>query len=268
LERANGRLFAAEIVANQFAGPPLGGLLFAVAAGLPMLVDSATFVIGAVLVLSLGGTIRRRSPKVETDGIRAELAEGLRWLWRHRLLRTLALLGAVMNGVWTAGFAVLALFALDVLRIGNVGFGILLGASGVGYVIGSLGAAHLIASLPRAGVLVSAALSLVLVTIAIAVTSSAVVIGAALLAYGFASAGWDVIAVTLRQRETPDRLFGRVNSAYRFVQWGSMPLGAIMGGALADAFGLRAPWVVGGALVVLATLGSLPALRGSTTPDG
>ena len=48
----------------------------------------------------------------------------------------------------------------------------------------------------------------------------------------------NVVMVSLRQRVTPDRLLGRVNSAYRLVAWGTMPIGALLGGLVADAFGL------------------------------
>jgi MFS family permease len=62
---------------------------------------------------------------------------------------------------------------------------------------------------------------------------------------------WNVITVSLRQRIIPDHLFGRVNSVYRFIGWGSIPIGALLGGVLADAFGLRAPFFVAGAVILL-----------------
>jgi MFS family permease len=74
--------------------------------------------------------------------------------------------------------------------------------------------------------------------------------------FGVGEAVWNVVAVSLRQAAVPDRLFGRVNSAYRFVQWGSMPVGAALGGWLAGAYGLRAPWLVSaGALTVVTAFG-------------
>jgi hypothetical protein len=93
LERANGRLFAAELSANQFAGPPVGGALFAVAAALPFLVDAGTFAASAALLLALRGRFRvapAEGPAGTT--IAAEIAEGLAWLLRHRLLLVLAIM--------------------------------------------------------------------------------------------------------------------------------------------------------------------------------
>jgi len=90
LERANGRLQAGEVTAGQFAGQGLGGALFAVALALPFALDAATFLLSAVLVLSLRTATRHRPPAASLRRLPAETAEGLRWLARHRLLRTCA----------------------------------------------------------------------------------------------------------------------------------------------------------------------------------
>jgi hypothetical protein len=89
-----------------------------------------------------------------------------------------------------------------------------------------------------------------------AVTDHPVLIGAAFFAGGATTAVWNVITVSLRQRVTPDRLLGRVNSGYRLVAWGTMPLGAAAGGLLAHAFGLRAVFAVM-ALVMLARIAGM-----------
>ena len=77
-----------------------------------------------------------------------------------------------------------------------------------------------------------------------ALTSNAVLIGTAFFVSGTCSGVWNVITVSLRQRVTPDRLLGRLNSGYRLVAWGSRPFGALAGGVLAQAFGLRAVFAV------------------------
>ena len=75
-------------------------------------------------------------------------------------------------------------------------------------------------------------------------------------------ATWNVITVSLRQRLTPDRLLGRLNSAYRLLAWGTMPLGAAVGGALGETFGVRSVFVVGTVLAV-----ALLTLSGQLTPS-
>ena len=133
LERANGRLFAAELSANQFAGPPLGGALFAVAAALPFLVDAGTFAASAALLLALRGRFRVAPAEIPAGTtIAAEIAEGLAWLLRYRLLLVLAIMLGAGNLTFSAAFSVLVLFAQDVLGLGSVGYGVLLTAGGAG----------------------------------------------------------------------------------------------------------------------------------------
>ena len=78
-----------------------------------------------------------------------------------------------------------------------------------------------------------------------------VAVAASLAVGAFGGLVWNVITVSLRQSLVPDELLGRVNSAYRLVGWGTMPLGALTGGLVADAFGLRAPFLVAGVVALL-----------------
>ncbi|MGI9048199.1 MAG: MFS transporter [Rubrobacteraceae bacterium] len=90
LSRANRGLFGARTVANELAGPPLGGFLFAAAAAFPFLLDAGSFAAGAALVLATGGCFRvERKEGAAPTTLRSEISEGMRWLFRHRLIRTL-----------------------------------------------------------------------------------------------------------------------------------------------------------------------------------
>jgi MFS family permease len=260
LERANGRLFGAEIVANQFAGPPLGSWLFVLVAAVPFLVDAGTFLVGATLILWLRVPGTGLATGAHDAARSARISEGIRLLWTHRLIRTLAVLGSVMNAMWTAGFAIFGLYALRVLGVSEAAFGLLLTASGVGYAAGSFTAAAAIARLSRAGSLVAAAMSEVALFALFAAWPHPLAAGAGLVVFGYCSALWDVTAVSLRQSVVPDELLGRVNGAYRFIQWGTMPIGALLGGAAASAFGLRWPWAIAAVAVALALLASRRAL--------
>lgn len=263
LEKANGRLFAAETVANQFAGPPLGGLLFGVAAALPMAVDAATFLASAILIAGVVGSFRpaRSGPP---RSVRTDIMEGLRWLWNHRLLRTLALLLGLMNGMMMGAFAILGLFALEVLGLNEVGFGFLLTASAVGSVIASLAAGWLVERVGRGPVLLASIAAGGLVSLAIGLSSSPVVVAGLSVLFGLHAVLWNVVTVSLRQTIIPDDLLGRVNSVYRFVGWGSMPVGSALGGILAGAFGLRAPWIVSGVAILLGFVAALPVVNTRT----
>ena len=266
LERANGLMFGAEVTANQFVGPPLGGFLFAVAASLPILLDAGTFVISAVLIFALTGSyaVRRDPAPASATTIRQDIREGLSWLWSHRLLRTLALLLGAMNGLWSMAGAILALFALEILGVGEVGFGLLLAAGAAGSVLASVLAGRIVDRLGRGRTLWITLISSAVGPFAQGLTSDAVVFALLAALFGFAAVVWNVITVSLRQTIIPDGLLGRVNSVYRFIGWGSMPVGALAGGVVADAFGLRAPFLAAGALMLLALL---PAARVITTDE-
>jgi predicted MFS family arabinose efflux permease len=97
LERANGRMYAAEMISNQCAGPPLGAMLFVAAAAAPFFLDSVSFVVSALLILSFTRTfVTSREEGAPRKSLRADIGEGLRW--NHRLLRTLAIMLASGTG--------------------------------------------------------------------------------------------------------------------------------------------------------------------------
>ncbi len=224
LPRANGRLYAVETITNSFVGPPLGGLLVAVAVALPFWVDAGSFAVAALLVAGIGGSFH---PAGDDPGPRrrlaTEIAEGVRWLWRHRALRDLALLLGLMNLWLMAGFSVLVLFATERLGLGEVGFGLLGTAGALGSVAGGFLGPRLARRIGTARLLVLGALGTAAAQVAMAPLTEPVVAGAVLAAGGFVGTVWNVVTVSLRQSLIPDRLLGRVNSVYRFLGWGACP---------------------------------------------
>jgi len=91
-----------------------------------------------------------------------------------------------------------------------------------------------------------------------------IVVAALLAVQGFSVTMWNVVTVSLRQRIIPGHLLGRVNSVYRMLGWGLMPLGALAGGFTAHAAGLRAPYIVAGLLCGVSALAALPLLLAAT----
>jgi MFS family permease len=144
LERANSQLYGARTVGQHFVGPPAGGLLFSLATWVPFLVDALSFAVSSVLVATIRGHFRpQRAADAARPGLRVEIAQGLRWLLAHRLLRALAVLVGLMNLASMAGQAILVLFAQEQLGLGSVAYGLLLAAHGLGGVLGSLAATRL-----------------------------------------------------------------------------------------------------------------------------
>ncbi len=260
LERANGRLQAGEVTAGQFAGQGLGGVLFALALALPFALDAATFLLSAALVSTLRTPTRPTPAAASLRRLPAETAEGLRWLAGHRL-RILCVLLAVLAAVSGAFWAVAALYAASILGLGPTGFGVLLAVGAAGSLTGSLLAEPLAARLGTAGAI---RLALALVTVAtagLAATRSPLVAGALLVVNGVAVLVWNVVTVSLRQAIIPDRLLGRVGSAYLFIGLGARPAGALGAGLLAHAAGLPAVFAVSAALLAVTALATAPRLR-------
>jgi MFS family permease len=184
------------------------------------------------------------------------VAEGLRYLWRHRLLRTLAAMTGLFNFATNATFAVFVLYAVgpnSAMRLTEVTFGLLFATIAAGSLIGALLADRIIRRLGRSRSLFLGILGGVGIVGISALTTSPLVIAGVFLIGGLANALWNVVAVSLRQLITPDRILGRINSSYRLVAWGTRPLGAAAGGLLGELFGLRAVFGVA-AVLILATL--------------
>jgi MFS family permease len=268
LERANSRLYAAEIVSNQLAGPPLGGLLFGVAVAVPFLLDAGTFAAAAALILALRGQFRPERPEgAPPTTLVAEIGEGLRWLWSHRLIRTLAIMLGVFNMTFAATDAILVLFAQDVLGLGSFGYGVLLTSVAVGGLIGSLMADRIIAWLGSGRALQASVLVSALVLTVVALSESAFVVWAVFLLTGITVVVWNVITVSFRQAVVPEDIFGRVNSVYRLLGWGGLSVGALLGGFLARSFGLTVPFWFAAAVLAIMFLFTLPLVNNRTVAE-
>src|SRR6202012_3112422 len=249
LARANGSQQISLTVGEPFLGPPAGSLLFAGAAVLPFGLDAASFAGSAALVATLPRTPRSRDTPVQP--IRAQIAEGLGWLARHRLLRTVAVLLGVYNFANQMGQAILVLLATVTLHVGTRGYGFLLAASAVASVAGGLLSPALTRRLGVLPSLVAGGAISAAVFAGIGLAPDAAVVAGLLAAQGFGVTMWNVVTVSLRQQIVPARLLGRVNSVYRMLGWGLMPVGALAGGFVAHAAGLRAPYLAAGAVSAL-----------------
>ena len=253
LETAFGRTQATEWTANALAGPPVGGLLFAVGVAIPFFVNTGVFALAALLIAWIPGTFRaEREIEHGRGAMRRDIAEGVRWLWRHNVLRSLSLMAGTSNLVGTAMFSVFVLFAQDILGLSDGEYGVVLAASGVGGIVGSA-VAHRIERLVGPGrLLLGSMTGMGLSALAIATTSSPVVVAVAFGLDGFLIANWNVVVVSLRQLLTPDEMRGRVASVARTVAFGAIPIGGAIGGVLADTVGIRAPYYLAAAVLIVA----------------
>ncbi|MGB8360540.1 MAG: MFS transporter [Acidimicrobiia bacterium] len=248
LERANARINGAFIAANEFVGPPLGGALFAVAAAAPFGVDAATFALSVVILLTAGG--RYRAERLQRSTVLADIRTGFGFLWREPLIRAFAIGAGVINLGFTSAVAVLVLHAQDNLGLDDVGFGILLATAAVGGLTGAQAAPRVLMALGRRRGVVLAVAGL---ASGVAITGAASTIWQAGFGYalvGFSVEVWNIASVTYRQSVTPDELLGRVMAGFRVIAYGAFPLGAALGGVVADLTSLRIAFFVGAGLIL------------------
>jgi MFS family permease len=249
LARANSRLYAVELTANQFVGPPIGGLLAAAALAGALSASALGYGLAAVALTLLVGTFRPvRASK--PPSLRADIAEGVVYLARHRLLRTLAVCVGLSNLASTATMAVLPLYAVDPgpMGLSEAVYGLLLAAFAAGSLVGSFLVEPIERRLGRHRTMLLATVTFPIFSLAPALTANAAVVAAAFVVASALSIGWNVITVSLRQRIVPDHLLGRVNAGYRLVAWGTMPIGAAIGGLVGQRFGLGAVFWMSAAL--------------------
>ena len=273
LEKANGRLWSSELVANTLVGPPLGALLVALAFALPFFVDAATFGVSAVLIVLIPRRSRTTESSTESEmrdrkPWHTELADGFRWLWGHDLLRPMAIILGLLNMLGMMSAATIVLFSQEVLGTTPTEFAIMGTGGAIGGIVGgwtASGISKRIGSGP----------SLWLTLIAGGVTTFAIGLmnwwPPVWLMFGIfmlVAVLWNVITVSLRQTIIPDNLLGRVNSVYRFFAWGMMPVGALLGGLIVSAtesfasreLALRMPWFVAGILHLVLFVYAAPKL--------
>ncbi len=269
LEAANGRLWSVELIGNALLGPALGALLVGVALVLPFAVNALAYGLAAVIVAGIVGQFRPEARGARDW--RAELAEGIGFLRASPLLRTLAWL----TGFWNLFFQMtaigLVLHVQENLGLPAATYGLILAAGAVGGIAGGLCGARVVAVMGPARAAQWMLFASVPCFAALALVPGALGLGLVLAVSEFAGLVWNTVSVATRQRMIPDRLLGRVNSAYRLLAWGMMPVGLIASGLLVRMgegligrpAALTLPfWVAAAGILVVTAIGWRPLGRG------
>ncbi len=259
LPRANSLLYAAETSALELVGPPLAGLLVAASVGLSIGTPTALWAVAVVLLLLVRGSYRvNNGPGHVPKTLRADALEGLRFLVRHRLLRTITLMTGVFNFASSAVWAIFVLYAVGPetpLKLTGSQYGLLLSAAAFGWLVGSFFTGRVVRLLGRSRAIF---LSYLLGGISIgipAITSNGLVISAVLFIGGVGLITGNVVTLSLRQTITPAHVLGRINSCHRLFAYGTKPLGALAGGALGQILGLHLVFVVMGPVALTTVFG-------------
>ncbi|MET8093435.1 MFS transporter [Micromonospora sp. NPDC005220] len=262
MEAAFARLTATETAANEFIGPPLGGLLAATGLAVALGAGGVGYA-GALLALAvMTGHYRssgRPGPATNAPGLRTDIREGIQYVWQAKILRTLLLVAGAASGCWAAWMAVLVVYAIapGPMNLSRAEYGLLIGALGVGGVVGASAAPALTRRLGRRVVLAASMASFAVLLAAPAVTSSPRLIAVTTVLGGAGSGAWNVTYSSLRALVVPDEMMGRYSGVSRLTSWGSMPLGALVAGLTAELVSVRAVFWGGAglcALVLAATI--------------
>jgi MFS family permease len=254
---ANARLSGAFLLTNQLLTPPIGAFLFVVGMALPFATNAACFALGAVLVSRV---VAARAPQPDAgrprSSLRADMADGLRWLVAHPPMRTLAVTIVAFNVTYGAAWSVLVLYARERLVMDAVGFGLITTAIAIGGIVGTAAYGRLerrfsLGDIMRVGLMIETATHL-----SLALTQSPAVALATMVVFGAHAFVWGTTATTIRQRAVPDALLGRVTGVYTVGIFGGIAVGTPIGGLLARTFGITAPvWVgVAGSALLVAIL--------------
>jgi MFS family permease len=247
LEKANGRLSSLELITNTFIGLPLGAWAFVLAIGVPFGVNAASFALAALLVASIR-IPSAKTPEANSDELRnsfkADLTEGLQWLWSNKLIRTLAIMLGIANMTAMFGEAIFVKYAAVELGVTGRAYGFLLALTAIGSILGGLLGDKIAKRLGIAQSIVYSYFVFGFVGIIYFFMPYVWAVAIAASFMGLAGTTWNVVTVSLRQRVIPTELFGRVNSVYRFIGTGSIGIGALIGGQIAYSTNLRMPFLV------------------------
>lgn len=258
--RANARLEATVNVANQLVGPPLAGALAGIA------LSAATGAGTALYLLAAGGllAVAVSSPSAgqvvapdRRDPAGTGFAAGMRYLWRHRVLRMLTLFTAAMNVVWAAALSLLVVYAVDPgpLRLSPAGYGLILTAMAAGGLAVSMVVDRLRRRFGVTRLLIADCVGTVLLVLPVAAGAHAVLVAAGAVVAGAGAAVWRILVATLRQDLAPPELLGRIYAASRVISWGVLPAGAALAGLAAEIWSIRAVFAMATGLAVLTFVG-------------
>jgi predicted MFS family arabinose efflux permease len=273
LASSNARLFASSSAA-EVAGPGLAGVLVSVVgAPFALVADAASYVVSAVSLAS----IRRPEPspaRAADRNLRAEIAEGLRATFGQPVLRAFAFEAATFNLFVNVLNAAFLLFLTRELGFEPALVGTVLAVGAVGSLAGSLVAGRIARRFDLGTTILGAMVAACSVYLVIPFLGGPVPVAAGMLAAVMAVAGAGISVtvihvMTIRQTITPDRMLARMNASYRTLGYGLMPIGSLLGGAIGEAFGLRAALMVGAVGIASAPLWVVfsPARRIRTIED-
>ena len=273
-ERANSRTNIAQTVIQNYIGGPLSGFLYATAVVLPFVLNSLGFLIAAIFVFLIPAHLITESrdetkEPAEKKSFIGDIKFGLKYLWNDPDLRGLVTITTSLGFFYSLSMSTMILFITEVLGLQAKFFGVLMAGAGSGAIIGALLAPRISKKFGRGKVLALAIFMSSVTVLFQALSPNYWVFGVVGFVSSFFITNWNILLMSCYQVLIPKELYGRIHGARRTFVWGMMPLGAFLGGVIAQG-GLRLPLLVGGSATTLISLASVRFINriGEKTSQG
>ena len=260
-QRANSLTQMALALAANLLGPVVGTATYVIWPAAPFGFAALAYAAGALVTAVVSRRAPGRAAHTGDVGPLQLVRDGLSYLLRHRVLRTLATAVGVVNFVTSAAIAVLVLYVLQLLHLPESAYGLVMASFAVGALLGAVLTTRFTERVGERSSVLAALAMFGLSTVVLGVWPQVVVSFAAFALVGFFSMVWNITVNSYRQRIVPLDLLGRVTSVFRMLAFLAMPLGALGGGLVAHAVGLQWTYVAGGVLLLVTTVLALRPLR-------
>jgi MFS family permease len=251
--------------AAQITGPGVAGVLIgALTAPFAIVLDAVSFVGSAVFMFAIRRHEAAPEPQLNERGerlsMKTEIAEGLRYVGHHAFLRSIAATTGLSNFFGNISFAILILYLVRELGFTPEQIGLAFSVGSVGFLLGALMANRVARRFGVGPTIVGSGLVFGPAALLVAIAPRDVAlpfVAASVFLGGLGGAVYNINQVSLRQAITPERMQGRMNATMRFIVWGTIPVGATLGGFLGGQIGLHETiWIgaIGGLFVFLPVL--------------
>jgi MFS family permease len=260
-EKANSRMNIAETVIQNFIGAPLSGFLYATSIVLPFILNSLGFLVAAIFVLMIPAHLISKSSSPENEATEkksfiSEIKFGLNYLWNDRPLRRLVATTTALGFFYSVTTSTLILFITETLEVQAKYFGLLMAVAGSGGVLGGILTPALSKKFGRGSVLAVAIFISSITVLFQGFSPNVWVFGVIGFVSSFSITNWNILLMSCYQVLIPAELYGRIHGARRTFVWGVMPIGALLGGVIAQS-GLRLPLIIGGTVTTLISISAI-----------